>query len=744
MAEVRGFAKLSAVRRGHQTFHCVAEARDKLFSGVSDRALSDWTRFLSIDILAASDEENQSLAGKLSTGPRSFWLISESDLSRLYNFSGSPHPFTSRAVFSPSISGNCSAMPFHASRDDNSVPEMSNVASASATATATSTAVTSDSSRSARSAQSKEKCTIDLTDVSPAPSLTESASSNVPLHSSALSVRSPGLSPGGERSIQSTSLQVETEGAENETRNKGDVAETGSISDHRPSEAGLGADSENGGEGRKSVVLSESEMTPELRDHMARLRRYYTDGINFNRQGCALQPSTVHKMVERASGFLWFAKHMKGLEPTLSICADPILVQEFAHFLIEQRKLKSVTASRYVSAFISVVKVLNSERGESSVCPSALEKLRTIQRQLEASSKKERLALKATKPVADKKIVYPELLELCRELKWQVDELSGIEQARCAMDLCLILLYASANPGRVKEYVTLRIYSGQSAHACLDQNFICFNEDDTVVLIENDYKTKNTYGPSRTELSELPFLVYYLRVYRQKLRPRLLMGSTHDYFFVNHKGQPFSGSSFTGYISALFDKHFSVKLTTNDLRKCVVDYFLSLPESGDYTLRESLAAVMKHSVRTQKRHYDERPLAEKKSRAIAFLGSMASRAMETEAVEIDCIGEDDEGFLDALPSNGELVALVASDSTLGDPKVLVAKVLRYSQDRKTVYLAHYAEVEACKFKLEAGKCYTERANSIIYPVDIAYHYSSGLYELRTSKLDIHNQVRSRK
>ena len=492
---------------------------------------------------------------------------------------------------------------------------------------------------------------------------------------------------------------------------------------------------------RKSHVLTHSEMTPQLRSDMKKVRRFFSQELNLNRQGGPLQPSTLNKIIERVAGFLWYVKYVRDLEPGLSLCGNPSLVQEFIQFVTEQRNLKAITASRYISSFLSVVKVLNADEHSSSVCMVSIEKLRTIQRQLETTAKKQRLAVQATKPYADKKIVYPEILELCRELKWRLDELSGIDQARCGMNLCLLLLYCSANPGRVKEYVTLRLSSGQSPEQCRDQNFICFNDqDDTVVLLEGDYKTKSTYGPNYTSLTELPFLTYYLKLYRQTFRPKLLMGKTHDYFFVNQKGSPFTEASYSNYISTLFDKHFSVKLTTNDLRKCVIDYFLSLPQSGDYSLRESLAAVMKHSVRTQKRHYDERPLAEKKARAIDFLGGMASRAMESEEIEI-LSDEDDDGYLETLPSNGELVALVASNSTLSNPEVFVAKVLKFSQDRKTVFLAHFTEVEPCKFKLEAGKSYRESAKSIIYPVDIEYHYSSGIYELRTPKLDIHNQVR---
>lgn len=75
--------------------------------------------------------------------------------------------------------------------------------------------------------------------------------------------------------------------------------------------------------------------------------------------------------------------------------------------------------------------------------------------------------------------------------------------------------------------------------------------------------------------------------------------------------------SYNNYTLA-FDKYFSLKLTTVDLRKTVINHFLTLPESSDYSLRESFAALMKHSVWSQKQFYDEWLLAEKKGNQSIF------------------------------------------------------------------------------------------------------------------------------
>ena len=113
------------------------------------------------------------------------------------------------------------------------------------------------------------------------------------------------------------------------------------------------------------------------------------------------------------------------------------------------------------------------------------------------------------------------------------------------MDLCLLLMYWTANPGGVKEFFTLRLYAGQSTEECRNKNFICCGQDGSVVLLEGDYKTKYAYGPSRTNLTALPFLTYYIELYRQKFMSQLLMGNPHDFFFQAKNRALFSTASYS-------------------------------------------------------------------------------------------------------------------------------------------------------------------------------------------------------
>ena len=55
----------------------------------------------------------------------------------------------------------------------------------------------------------------------------------------------------------------------------------------------------------------------------------------------------------------------------------------------------------------------------------------------------------------------------------------------------------------MKEYIALRIYKNQCSEESKDPNLICFNEGGTVILLEDSYRTRSTYGPSRTDLTAL-------------------------------------------------------------------------------------------------------------------------------------------------------------------------------------------------------------------------------------------------
>ena len=88
---------------------------------------------------------------------------------------------------------------------------------------------------------------------------------------------------------------------------------------------------------------------------------------------------------------------------------------------------------------------------------------------------------------------------------------------------------------------------------------------------------------------------------------------------------------------------------------------------------------IKHLVRTQKRYYDERPLAQRKSRALDLLASVASRSLGDDSTEV-LSDLDEEGNVEYLPTQGEFVALVAANSTEESLEIFVGRVMRLTED----------------------------------------------------------------
>ena len=204
-------------------------------------------------------------------------------------------------------------------------------------------------------------------------------------------------------------------------------------------------------EKRQPATLSDEELSPNLPFEFSEVRKINSQELNIDREGSTLQSSTIEKMIERISRYLWFLKYIKDIAPLeLFHCANPEFVQEFIRFMIGKRGVKTITCSRYITAFINVSKVpLNSFKNREQLDVSeSIEKIRGIQRQLECIAKRQRVNGLANKPQAERKVIYTELLELCRELRWEFTEAMGPTKARTCMNLCLLLLYCSANPGR--------------------------------------------------------------------------------------------------------------------------------------------------------------------------------------------------------------------------------------------------------------------------------------------------------
>ena len=102
----------------------------------------------------------------------------------------------------------------------------------------------------------------------------------------------------------------------------------GAISTNAQASTSIASCSENK---RAALMLTEEEMSPELRADFCKIRRFYRLKLNVDRNGSAMQAVTIDKMLERIGRFLWYLRNVKNVDPNLSCCSNPLLVQDFVN-----------------------------------------------------------------------------------------------------------------------------------------------------------------------------------------------------------------------------------------------------------------------------------------------------------------------------------------------------------------------------------------------------------------------------
>ncbi|XP_078355258.1 uncharacterized protein LOC144639850, partial [Oculina patagonica] len=410
------------IRREEKVYFCYSEAREKMFSNVPEQVLSAWFLVLNVDRHECTKEESELL--KISLIAEPYQLIEKNDLAKIQQM----YMF----CYGKQLSLNHLTAPLN--RKDNSVVSCEHSFDAKypprpSIIVETATGLIPNESENQNSGAKLDHVQQSL-------ELIECTNEGVSKNEISCELQLNQDKPRVSQAVSNPEQSFQTQ-----EQNFQDVSEQDNSC---PKEQTCAK--------RQACTLNQNEMSAELTSKIEQIKRFYSAEVNFQRQGLCLQPSTISKMLERLSSFLWFLKYVKGMQPDLSACENAEMVQEFVRYMTGHRKTKASTCSRYITALINVVKVLNSEKGLRSDDAINLEQLRSIQRQLEKLGRQERMFEDASKPAVEKKIIFSEILELCRELKWSFEEGRGIDQARQCMNLSLLLLYCSANPGRIKEY----------------------------------------------------------------------------------------------------------------------------------------------------------------------------------------------------------------------------------------------------------------------------------------------------
>eukprot|EP00731_Ephydatia_muelleri_P033656 Em0034g38a len=160
---------------------------------------------------------------------------------------------------------------------------------------------------------------------------------------------------------------------------------------------------------------------------------------------------------------------------------------------------------------------------------------------------------------------------------------------------------------------------------------------------------------------------------------------------------------------------------------------------------------MRHSCREQSRSYDRRTSSDKVSRAVALASDRVAVVLDTNTASRSSSkssrkvkSRPDSQELHAIPEIGDIIAAVQDVSTLREPLIWFGKVMRVYAEKKEVLLGELVQQNgrAKNYKLKIGQgTWVEPFDSLVYPVDMAYNSSSGMYTLRTSLREIHMDVK---
>lgn len=517
------------------------------------------------------------------------------------------------------------------------------------------------------------------------------------------------------------------------------------------------------GSPRKRYTLASEHISAELNEELRQLNEFYTSDINLTRECCKLTDTTMTKINERIMCFLGFVKIYSPLERlTLNLAGNLKFLGEYVKYLTNIRKLMASTISRNLSAILSVLKYTRRQMPNFEKLPEVIA-IRNMQRQLarEEHMTRKRKREGFSTSAKNETLLFSHILDVMRQLRDQYYTTAGMASSRYLHDFVLLCLYTRALPGRGKELRTLQLIDHTKSEQQFqadnveESNALHFQSDGSVILTEVDFKTVKTMGPSRIDLTDDEWLVYFIKIYAQKHRPTLLLGKDHKFFFVNKNGEAFlSSAAFSKYISDLFDRETGIRASTNKMRHAICTHFMSLPESQNQKLRESLAALMKHSVRHQQDTYNDQRRNERVQMSRSF---MRKQLVETDLFEMEenemRVCQDSKNSLASeepnsealLPQIGELVALLDPASTGPDNAfIFIAKVLRYTPDKDRVYLQELEKLnDACDlYRAKCSSTWWENVQTLCYPIDIVYISSEKAYQLRSTAKQIYHDIKS--
>ena len=497
----------------------------------------------------------------------------------------------------------------------------------------------------------------------------------------------------------------------------------------------------------KIGCLKREDTCDQLQSELDELSKFYRISVNPLRKCSAFSPSTLSKFLERVKCFLNFCR-IKYPQQKLDfrLVENVDIVQSYTTYQIEERKLNISTVVRTITALINLCKFLHRSSEDLDSCAS-LVRLKNVQRQLSERQHRYQLAVKAG--LCDDKtpsFMFQHILDTIKSLKDKVDCSKGKPgHIRMLHDFLMIALYVTSMCGRSKELRTLEFFheSLEGKEFQFDWKrtcnvFVVSADEKHFTLYENDFKNVKNRGPSKFEMDSSMWLIPYVKEYVCK-RQDLLSGKSHSFMFMTVTGLPFSSSSFTSYLSGLFEKEVSIRAGTTKLRHALVTHILSLPEAESLRLRESLAELMRHSLKHQQQTYCDISRQERTSLSRSLVNESVEKTVEGGSGVSVKNSEKCERRSDIAV--GDIVALLDSVSTSAEnASIFVGRVVKVRGDE--ALLMEFRCVNSAKrlYRPVVDSSWWESLNALVYPVDIVYDRKNELYELRSSPSEVFQVV----
>ena len=409
----------------------------------------------------------------------------------------------------------------------------------------------------------------------------------------------------------------------------------------------------------KMYALRSYDQCKALRKELKKLRSWWTKRHNAERQGQPIAATTALKREERILCFLGFVFRYRSVQRntqlTVALILNHRLVQAYLEYLKKVRETKDGNIVEHMSALIAACKWLYRKEPLQLAEP-ILRRFKDWRNIYSARAARARNQCdKEELQEQGRWLDWTTFTDLVKSLrvKWE-DECAGdapatADEALQLHDLLLLGLYTCI-PGRGAEVRLLQYIPpveldqhrrrlGIKQYVDKQRINLLTHSTDTGdwTMYVSQYKNYRSRGVDSTNMASFEWWTRLFAQYWATYRPLLIEEGAHRFVFVTRSGHPFTANYFSTFVANLLRRHTGNRVATNLLRSSFVTHFYDSSASNQPDMRESVAHVMRHSVKEAQRTYDRRTAGQRKRQGLGLLASLMSsqKKAKSDIQEVD-------------------------------------------------------------------------------------------------------------